>query len=261
MAAKQPPLGQHWLNHLPSLAAMVAVVQPSAGDTILEIGTGLGALTDALIQSDARVISLEYDKSLYERASRHYADRKNLKLIHTDIRKFDWQSLPTPYKICANIPYYLCANLLRNLTDTANKPSLAALLLPDSVAEKIAAEDKRSLLATIVQSHYCVNLKQAVARQYFVPPPQVDSRITLLGHRPSFEQLEAADWPRLVRLFKIAFASPRQQLLVNLRRGLALPPSRLTELIIQAGIDGQQRAERLSDQQWQQLFLSLDHHL
>ena len=259
--AAKPPLGQHWLNHQPSLVAMVAAARLSNGETVLEIGTGLGALTDMLIRSGAQVVSLEYDKALYERARRRYAGCKNLKLVQADVRKFAWQSLPLSYKICANIPYYLCANLLRNLTETSNKPRLAALLLPDSVADKIAAADKRSLLATIVQSHYRAELGRIVARGRFTPPPRVDSRIAVLSPKPAFEQLEPNDWPQLVKLFKIAFASPRQQLLSNLRRGLALPPDQLVGLVAEAEIDGRFRAERLDNEQWQRLFLGLKDHL
>ena len=262
MAAKAP-LGQHWLNHKPSLEAMVSATCLQAGETVLEIGTGLGALTDELIKTQANIISLEYDSALYERALKDYSARgvQNLQLLRADVRKFDWQTLKKPYKISANIPYYLCAHLLRSLTESAHKPSLAVLLLPREVAEKIARTSKRSLLATIVQSHYAITLRQIVAREHFSPPPQVDSQITVLSHCPAFEELRPAQWPLLVRLFKIAFATQRKQLMVNLRRPLNLSSADLSVIFAQADIDLQQRAEELGNDQWWRLFLSLKERL
>ncbi len=262
MAAKTP-LGQHWLNHKPSLEAMTSAACLQAGETVLEIGTGLGALTDELIKTQAQVISLEYDRALYERARKEYSARgiQNLKLLQADVRKFDWQTLQKPYKISANIPYYLCAHLLRSLTDSAHKPSLAVLLLPREVAEKIARTSKRSLLATIVQSHYAITLQQVVGREHFSPPPQVDSQITVLNHCSAFEELAPAEWPLLVCLFKIAFATQRKQLMVNLRQSLNLAGADLSVIFTQADIDLKQRAESLNNDQWWRLFLSLKERL
>ena len=258
--ALTPPLGQHWLEHQPSLTAMADAANLHPGETVLEVGTGLGALTDELLKTGAGVISLEYDSALHaDNLQRYAGGSENLKLVQGDIRKFDWQSLPAPYKICANIPYYLCANLLRKLTDIANKPALAVLLLPNEVAEKIAHQRKRPLLTTIVQSHYQVDLGLAVPRQHFAPPPRVDSQIAILECRPAFGDLSETGWLRLVRLFKAAFASQRQQLGVNLRRNLDLSEDQMASLSEE--LDLKKRAEALDNTEWRQLFARLEHKL
>ena len=139
MPAK-PVLGQHWLNHQPSLQAMTAAANLKKGERVLEIGTGLGYLTDELLKTEALVVSLEYDHGLYQKMLEKYDSvaGENLKLIEADIRKFDWRTLEAPYKICANIPYYLTANLLRSLIDTILKPELAVLMMSEDVALKLA---------------------------------------------------------------------------------------------------------------------------
>lgn len=259
----KPSLGQHWLNDKASLQKMVEAADLGPKDTVLEIGTGLGYLTDELIKTKASVISLEYDSNLYKRNLVKYNLQKNsnLKLVEADVRKFDWRTLKTPYKICANIPYYLSANLLRSLIETPAKPSLAVLLLDQAVALKLSQDRKRSLLTTLLQSHYGVNLAQTVGRELFHPPPKVTSQITILKHQSAFLECNQEQWQLLVRLFKVSFSSQRKQIGVNLRHGLNLSKKELTEIFKDLDISAQIRAEEISNQQWWQLFLKIQHKL
>ena len=259
MPAKKPVLGQHWLNHSPSLQAMVAAAQLRAEETVVEIGTGLGSLTDELIKTGASVISLEYDARLHQKNLEKYNLReiRNLRLLQADVRQFDWRVLEGPYKICANIPYYLTANLLRRLVDTDHKPSLAVLLLPKDVSLKLAQTRKRSLLSVLVQSHYKIDLRQEVTKELFQPPPPITSQITVLRLEPTLGDCQPEDWRKLVKLFKLCFANQRKQLNVNLRNALNLSRDHADVLLTRAGIESRQRAEELSDEQWRQLLLSV----
>ena len=255
---KPPPLGQHWLNHPESLQAMVEAADLKPGETVLEIGTGLGYLTDELLQTPARVISLEYDAKLYERNLAKYTARPNgdLELLSGDIRSFNWQSLPAAYKICANIPYYLTANLLRRLTEIDNKPSLAALLMPAAVAGKLSSATKKSLLSVLVQSHYRVELAQKVGRQFFEPPPKIDSQIVILKLSPAFMACSNKQWADLVKLFKLGFSHPRKQLATNLRASSHLEALQIGKMMADLSIPSQARPGELDHGQWWQLFLA-----
>ena len=259
----KPPLGQHWLDHKPSLRAMVTAVDLRSGETVLEIGTGLGYLTDELIKTGAGVISLEYDASLYEKALNKYGSEGvgDLTLTNADVRQFDWRTLPRPYKICANIPYYLSANLLRQLTEISAKPLVTALLLAQEVALKLVQVKKKSLLAVLVQSHYEVELGLIVDRELFRPPPKVTSQIVILKLKPAFKDCSGDDWPKLVRLFKAGFSSQRKQLGVNLRHLLHLSSPDLEDIFSDLDISHHQRAEELTHKQWWQLFLKIQHRL
>ena len=238
---------------------MAAAAELSPGETVLEIGTGPGYLTDELVKTGADVVSLEYDRSVFERTELRYAGRPpaNLRLLQGDIRRFDWPSLGPSFKICANIPYYLSANLLRQLTELAQRPALAALLLPEAVADKLAASAKRSLLAVLVQLRYGVETGLAVSKEMFSPPPKVDSKITVLRRLPQAEDVCPSDWPRLVGLLKAAFAAPRKQLIVNLGRNLKLSKAELAAALNVAGARPQQRAEELGNDQWRTLLAAL----
>src|SRR5207253_1256835 len=112
-------LGQHWLHDRPSLEAIADAADIQPGDTVLEIGPGLGTLTGILVARAKRVMAVEFDEQLArELPNRVKAD--NLQVIHQDILGFDFTSLPATYKIVANIPYYLTSNLIRVISETPN---------------------------------------------------------------------------------------------------------------------------------------------
>lgn len=252
-------LGQHWLEDELSLQAIVDTAEVSSGDVVLEIGPGTGTLTDVLLASDASVFALEYDNQRYASLQKKYKNVSNITLLNGDIRTFDLSNLPSKYKIVANIPYYLTANLLRKLVDTPHKPVAASLLVQKEVAERVSAKPgKLSPIALFVQNYYEVTLKQLVPAQLFTPPPKVDSQILLLNHRrsPLFEIDES-----FFKVVKAGFSEPRKKLPSSLGRGLGLPKSQALQVIQQAGIDPDVRPQVVAIEQWSkltQLVLKLD---
>ncbi len=257
MAKTKKGLGQNWLSDQESLLAMVQAARVASGDQVLEIGPGLGYLTDKLLAAKAEVLALEFDQDLIPQLQKKYDGSSNLSLQQGDIRTFDLSGLPADYKICANIPYYLSANLLRILTDTLNKPSVVALMVQKEVAQKVAAPvGKRSMLATLVQAQYYASVGTVVPADLFQPPPKVDSQILILSRRS--EALVAPDgWPELARLIKLAFSNPRKKLRSNLSAGLQLDKTQTDDLLGRASIDLASRAEQLTGQQWLGLHRAL----
>ena len=249
-------LGQHWLIDQQSLQDIVAQADISGNDLIFEIGTGLGSLTDQLLRTPAKIISLEYDAKLYAQAQKKYTSISNQKLSLKlgDIRQFDWSTLGKNYKICANIPYYLSSNLLRALTDIINKPKLVVLLLAQDLARKLAQTRKQTLLSALVQTYYKVQLGQSILPQHFQPPPKVISQIAILKYEPELSDLTLAAWPMWVKLLKISFANNRKQLGVNLALGFQLSKVEVEQLMTDLPCDFQQRAQELNHQQWWALF-------
>lgn len=243
--------GQNFLVDKDALGAIVESAELSAGDTVLEIGPGLGVLTDELVQHAGRVVAVEADAELAELLERRAAD--NLAVVATDALQYDLTQLPKGYKVVANLPYYITSLLLRFLLEAENKPASITVLVQKEVAERIIAKPGRmSVLACSVQYYGVPKLVQVVLSASFYPAPKVDSAILHidLGAEPAF----AADTRQLFRLIKAGFGEKRKMLRNSLAGGLAITSEQAVGLIAAAGLKETARAQELSLAQWRQLY-------
>jgi 16S rRNA (adenine1518-N6/adenine1519-N6)-dimethyltransferase len=135
-------LGQHWLRDESALQAMCESAQITDQDYVLEIGPGLGTLTQLLVQKAEHVHAVEFDQQLAKDLSARVT-ANNLTISSEDILAFDLNNLPQDYKIVANIPYYLTSNLIRKISESTNPPSRAVLLIQKEVAERVDAQTRR----------------------------------------------------------------------------------------------------------------------
>lgn len=246
-------LGQHWLNDLSALEAMADAAGIRPSDTVLEIGPGPGSLTRLLVERAAKVIAVELDANLASQLAVKFSGQ-GIEVVPQDILKFDLTGLPPGYKICANIPYYLTSNLVRTISESANPPARAALLVQKEVAERAAARPgNMSLLSVSSQFYWEVSLGRVVEASLFVPPPKVDSQILVLSQRP--EPLYREVEPKIFfRLVKAGFSQRRKTLLNNLSAGLQLEKLIVKEKCEAAGIDAGRRAQTLSLDEWEKLY-------
>ena len=245
-------LGQHWLHDEPSLRAMVEVAEVGPEDTVLEIGPGLGTLTQKLVTTAAKVVAVEFDPDLARDLSSRVA-APNLEVIHHDILHFDLTSLPANYKVAANVPYYITTKLLRLLLESPNSPSVVALLVQKEVAQRMAAEPgDMSILAVATQFYAQAQLHEVVPAKLFTPPPKVDSQIIKLTRRqtPLFPDIESKDYFKVVRA---GFAEKRKKLRSSLSGGLHLSKQEVDELLAIAGIAAEARAQELGLEDWYRL--------
>lgn len=257
MVEPKKSLGQHWLHDQASLEAMCEAAEIESDDTVLEIGPGLGTLTELLVKKAKQVVAVEFDESLARQLpNRVPAD--NLDVVSQDILSFDFTGLPLGYKIVANIPYYLTSNLIRVISETSNKPSQVALLVQKEVAQRVTAKPgQMSILSVTAQFYWEVNLGREVPAKLFIPPPKVDSQILILNKRthPLFQDTDTKNFFRLV---KAGFSQKRKTLLNSLSAGLQIDKEIVKTVCNSVDIDPSRRAQTLSLVEWHNLYLSLN---
>ena len=253
MAGPKKELGQHWLKDPEILAEIAEAAELAGDDVVLEIGPGLGTLTSRLLARAGRVVTVEFDADLARKLPGQFPG-KNLEVINEDILQFDLNQLPSGYKVVANVPYYITSKIVEKLMTADNKPSLAVLLVQKEVAQRIAAEPgDMSILAISAQIFSEAELDIEVPRQFFTPPPKVDSQVVVLRTRD--EPLVAKNDEKLFfRLVKAGFSAKRKKLRSSLSAGLAISKLEAEQLLETAGINPEQRAEDLSIDDWRRLL-------
>ena len=262
--APKKSLGQHWLYDDVTLESICDSAGVVAGDSVLEVGPGLGTLTRKLLQRGASVTAVEFDSALAQTLAKTLSEDSPLNIEHierltvveSDILQFNLQQLPEGYKVVANIPYYLTSNLIRALCESPNRFSTAALLIQKEVAERVVAEPGKMSLLSVSTQFYCeVSLGAFVPAKLFTPPPKVDSQVLILHHRekPLFSDVDTKQFFKLV---KAGFSQKRKTLLNSLSGGLAMSKDDTRKLLVSGGISPTQRAQALSLQQWHALYLT-----
>ncbi|HSX44938.1 MAG TPA: 16S rRNA (adenine(1518)-N(6)/adenine(1519)-N(6))-dimethyltransferase RsmA [Candidatus Saccharimonadales bacterium] len=245
-------LGQHWLTDQDSLDAIHSAAEITPSDVVLEIGPGLGTLTELLVLSAKEVVAVEFDRELAQLLPERLS-AGNLKVIHQDILSYDLTELPEGYKVVANIPYYLTSHLLRRLSESPNPPHRMVLLLQKEVAERVAAKPgDMSMLSVATQYYYQPELDRVVTSDLFTPPPKVDSQILKLTKhsQPIFPDIDDAHFFRVV---KAGFSNRRKTLLNSLSGGLHKDKREVATILDKADVDPRARPQNLTLNDWHRI--------
>lgn len=245
-------LGQHWLKDREILSAIADAAELSAKDTVLEVGPGLGTLTSELLRQAGRVVAVEFDDELARKLPGQFPG-KSLEVFSEDILQFDLSTLPTGYKVVANVPYYITSKIIEKLMTADNKPSVVVILVQKEVAERVAAQPgDMSILAISAQVFAEAKLGVAVPRRYFTPPPKVNSQVVVLTTRAS-PLVTAAGEKLFFQVVKAGFRAKRKMLRSSISAGLALSKPAAEELLQSVAIDPNKRAEDLAIDDWLRL--------
>ena len=256
MASSHGPkksLGQHWLKDPDILADIAEAAELTGDDVVLEIGPGLGTLTSRLLARANSVTAVEFDADLARKLPGQFPGKK-LTVVNQDILQFDLNQLPKNYKVVANVPYYITSKIVEKLMTAENKPSIAVLLVQKEVAERIAAEaGNMSILSVSVQIFAEAELDIEVPSQFFTPPPKVDSQVVVLRTRNN-PLITPEDQRDFFRIVKAGFSAKRKKLRSSLSGGLGIDKSVAEELLKNAGISPDARAEDLAIEDWKRLL-------
>ena len=252
MVAPNKSLGQHWLKDRSVLSHIANCAELVVGDTVLEIGPGLGTLTSELLRRAEKVIAVEFDSELARKLPSQFPG-KNLEVIQSDILSFDLNQLDADYKVVANVPYYITSKIVQLLMTADNKPSFAVLLVQKEVAERLAARaGDMSILAISAQLFADVSLGDIVPAALFTPPPKVDSQVVIMKTRTTPFLTDVTE-KEFFRVVKAGFSAKRKQLRSSLSGGLGITKPEAEALLMRADIAPDLRAEALSLDDWVRL--------
>lgn len=243
-------LGQNWLKDRPTLETIADIACDLPEESIdknvklcIEIGPGLGTLTSSLLKRFDEVIAIEFDKQLAANLPKSFPG-KNLEVINQDFLKFDLDSIKEPYIVTGNIPYYITTPIIEKLLTTKNHPEQIVLLIQKEVAEKICPKESKqsnSSLSLFVDNYAKSHLGPIVTKEYFTPPPKVDSRIIILQPR----EKPVADKELLDFIHK-SFMNPRKKLSANLSGFTNLSKNEAEDVLLELNFKSNVRPSDLS---------------
>lgn len=250
-------LGQHWLKDRDILLDISDFAAVDGVDTVIEVGPGLGTLTSTLFKNFAKVIAIELDNQLAANLPKSFPG-KNLEVHNQDILSLNLAelNLPDKYVVAGNIPYYITSPIIQKFLHAEHKPEKIVLLIQEEVAERLAAEPgDYSILGLSAQIYAKVTLGPIVGREFFTPPPKVDSQIVIL--EPLSEALATES---TMALIKLGFIAPRKKLISNLAVGTRLPKDQLQKVFAELRLSENVRPADLSISDWVKLEKIIHKH-
>jgi 16S rRNA (adenine1518-N6/adenine1519-N6)-dimethyltransferase len=262
-------LGQHFLTDQGVLSRIVAAASLTLDDVVIEVGPGLGALTERLVAAAGRVIAVELDTKLAARLNQTLVpEHPNLTVVERDILAASpgellWTSsndpkpeLP-PYAVVGNLPYNIGTAILRHFLESAHQPRWMVVMLQREVAESVcAAPGDLGLLGISVQVYAEARRLFTVPPRAFYPPPKVTSSVIRLDVRPA-PLVPLAERDHFFKVVRAGFSAPRKQLPNTLAQGLKRPIAEVREVIEAAGIDTTLRPQAISIGDWRRLALAV----
>jgi len=237
-------LGQSFLADPGVVTDVEAIAQGWSAETIVEIGPGLGALTEVLVDR-AHVIAVEVDGRLAEGLERRLRAKTRLEVVHEDILRFDLEAhLPGGRCfVVGSLPYRITAPILKWLTERRDIVDGAALITQREVAEKIAASPGKngSALGILVLGYADVEIVRRVARGCFAPVPEVESTLWTLSFRdrPRFE----TDSHAFFAVVRALYGTRRKMIRGALRA--IVPAEAVADVLLEAKVEGTARGEEL----------------
>jgi len=259
-------LGQNFLVSRTVLKKIIKAGELKSSDIVLEIGPGLGILTKAIAKKVKKVIAVEKDENLANILKRELDNGqiKNIQIINQDILKFQVSGFKfqKPYKLVANLPYYITAPVIRMFLESAKPPKLMVLMVQKEVAQRICPcppklkerrrgkTPKMSILAVSVQFYAKPEIISYVSKKSFWPQPKIDSAIIKIVPRQFGVPVSCQFREQFFRIVRAGFSQSRKQLINNFSKSLELPRKEVETWLKKNKIKPSQRAETLTLKNW-----------
>ena len=256
-ASPSKTIGQNFLIDDFTLNKIIEAAELNPKDTILEIGPGLGGLTKELAQKTKKIIAIEKDNAMVQILKETLKDYKNVEIIHGNALLDTNYSLPTHYKVVANIPYYITSPIIRKFLESANPPESMVLMVQKEVGQRICSSPPNmSLLSVSVQFYAKPKIISYISKKCFWPSPKVDSAIIKII---PFKKSEEISHEKFFKIVKSGFSQPRKQLANNFSKSLKINREKVNLWLLKNTTNPKQRAETLSIEDWKNLANSYQH--
>lgn len=249
-------LGQNFLINSAIVQGIVTAAEIEAGDRVLEIGPGIGTLTQGLAEAGAQVTAVELDKKLPAVLAETLKGYDNVKIVPGDILKTDIRELmgQQPFKVAANLPYYITTPILMALLEQKLPITKIVTMVQKEVAERMIASPggkDYGALSVAVQYFTAPEIVLEVPPSSFLPPPAVDSVVISCRvlENPS---VSVEDEKMFFRVVRTSFGQ-RRKTLFNALKGLGLDKEIVATALEKTGIEPSRRGETLSLQEFAKL--------
>lgn len=244
-------LGQNFLVDQVVLDNIVSTANPDKDDVIVEIGAGTGELTERLAERVRRVLAIEVDPKLVLLLRDRFGVDANVDVIHQDVRAVDMDYLTSgeAYRVVGNLPYSVASPILRTLLESEHKPTQMLVMLQREVALRLVAPPGRfNLLGISILVYAEPEICFSMPATAFYPSPEVTSALVRMDVRASPLVLDHRD--EFFRIVSAGFAHPRKQIHNSIPRVIWNPPGDIKDVLIDAEIDPQLRAQNLTIDDW-----------
>ena len=246
-------LGQNFLIKRGIVDEIVKAADLQEGEPVLEIGPGIGTLTQGLAQSGAHVTAIELDTRLLEVLDTTLAQYSNVTIVHGDVLKLDVPSIMNnePFKVVANLPYYITTPIIMSLLESRLPIERLVVMVQKEVALRMVAKPGTKdygALSVAVQYYTEPDIVLDVPPKSFLPAPAVTSSVIrcVLRDEPP---VDVIDEKLFFRVVKAGFAQ-RRKTFANTMKTTGLSKDRIEELLAKANIDGQRRGETFTLQEF-----------
>ena len=246
-------LGQNFLIKRGIVDEIVKSADLQEGEPVLEIGPGIGTLTQGLAQSGANVTAIELDTRLLEVLDTTLAQYSNVTIVHGDVLKLDVPSIMNnePFKVVANLPYYITTPIIMSLLESRLPIERLVVMVQKEVALRMVAKPGTKdygALSVAVQYYTKPDIVLDVPPKSFLPAPAVTSSVIrcVLRDKPP---VDVVDEKLFFRVVKAGFAQ-RRKTFANTMKTTGLSKDRIEELLVKANIDGQRRGETFTLQEF-----------
>lgn len=242
-------LGQNFLIDESVVRRIVEAAELTPEDTVLEVGPGIGTLTQGLAESGASVVAVELDKRLLPVLDVTLEGYDNVRIVNGDILQVDiMEQVQKPdFKCCANLPYYITTPIIFAILEKRLPMERLVVMVQKEVAERMAAKPGSKdygALSVAIQYFTEPEIAFIVPPSSFIPAPSVDSAVIVCKRR-STPPVEVCDENLFFRVVRAAF-SLRRKMLSNSLKNMGIKGEQVTKWLELAGVDGKRRAETLS---------------